>query len=99
MAHTFNMVTGYSAAPLRVVAYVGSVLGLLGLGALIYVVVRWALGEASVPGFTFLASLLSLVGGIQLIAIAVIGEYLGRVHFRTMRQPSYFVRRTIGGDG
>ncbi len=96
--HTFNMVTGYSAAPLRLVAYVGLLLGTLGLGSLTYVLARFFLGESSVPGFTFLASLLSLVGGIQMIAIAVIGEYLGRVHFRTLGQPSYFVRRSIGGD-
>jgi glycosyltransferase involved in cell wall biosynthesis len=95
--HTFNMVTGYSAAPLRLVAYVGTALGVLGLGSLTYVLVRFFIGESSVPGFTFLASLLSLVGGIQMIAIAVIGEYLGRVHFRTLGRPPYYVRRTIGG--
>lgn len=96
--HTFDMVTGYSAAPLRLVAYVGLLLGLLGFGSLTYVLVRFILGESTVPGFTFLASLLSLVGGIQMIAIAVIGEYLGRVHFRAMRRPSYHVRRVIGDD-
>jgi glycosyltransferase involved in cell wall biosynthesis len=102
--HAVNMITGYSAAPLRVVAYLGLLLGALGMGTLTYVLVRFFLGDTTVPGFTFLASLLSLVGGIQMIGIAVIGEYLARVHFRTMRRPSYFVRREIGskevgGDG
>jgi undecaprenyl-phosphate 4-deoxy-4-formamido-L-arabinose transferase len=94
--HTINMVTGYSAAPLRLVAYVGVLLGLLGFGTLTYVLTRFALGDTTVPGFTFLASLLSLIAGIQMVAIAVIGEYLARVHFRTMRRPSYFVRDEIG---
>ena len=96
--HAVNMITGYSAAPLRVVAYLGLLLGALGMATLAYVLVRFFLGQSSVPGFTFLASLLSLIGGIQMIGIAVIGEYLARVHFRTMRRPSYFVRRAIGGD-
>ena len=94
--HTINMITGYSAAPLRIVAYLGLLLGLLGFVTLVYVLVRFFLGDTTVPGFTFLASLLSLVGGIQMIAIAVIGEYLARVHFRTMRRPSYFIRSEIG---
>ncbi|MGD9702363.1 MAG: glycosyltransferase family 2 protein [Acidimicrobiia bacterium] len=96
--HAVNMITGYSAAPLRVVAYLGLLLGALGMGTLTYVLVRFFLGDTTVPGFTFLASLLSLVGGIQMIGIAVIGEYLARVHFRTMRRPSYFVRNEVGSN-
>ena len=95
--HTANMVTGYSVAPLRLVAIVGLVFGMLGFGSLAYVVGRWALGGASVPGFTFLAALLSLIGGTQMLAVAVIGEYLGHVHFRTMQRPSYVVRTVVDG--
>ncbi len=97
--HAVNMLTGYSAAPLRAVAYLGLLLGALGLATLTYVLLRFFLGDTTVPGFTFVASLLSIVGGIQMLAIAVIGEYLGRVHFRTMRRPAYFVRRQIDRDG
>ncbi|CAN5523153.1 glycosyltransferase family 2 protein [soil metagenome] len=96
--HAINMITGYSVAPLRVVAYLGLLLGALGLATLLYVLIRWLLGQTTVAGFTFLASLLSVVGGMQMIAIAVIGEYLARVHFRTMRRPSYFVRNEVGRD-
>ena len=78
-------------------AYLGLMLAALGFGSLIYVLIRYLLGDVEVRGFTFLAALLSLVGGMQMLAIVVLGEYLARVHFRTMRKPSYFIRRVIGG--
>ena len=96
--HTFNMITGYSAAPLRAVAYLGLLLSLLGFVALAYVLIRFFLGESDVAGFTFLASLLSLIAGSQMLAIAVLGEYLARVHFRAMRKPAYFITETRGDD-
>ncbi|MEO5723656.1 MAG: glycosyltransferase family 2 protein [Ilumatobacteraceae bacterium] len=95
--HVFNMVTGYSAAPLRVVAYLGLMLSILGFGTLGYVLVRFVIGDSKVQGFTFLASLLSLVAGTQMLATAVLGEYLARVHFRAMKKPAYFVRESVGG--
>jgi undecaprenyl-phosphate 4-deoxy-4-formamido-L-arabinose transferase len=45
-----------------------------------------------VPGFPFLASLIALFSGAQLFALGIIGEYLARVHFRTMDRPPYAVR-------
>ncbi len=96
--HTFNMITGYSAAPLHVVAYLGLLLSVLGFVALAYVLVRFLVGQSDVAGFTFLASLLSLIAGSQMLAIAVLGEYLARVHFRAMRKPAYFITETRGDD-
>jgi hypothetical protein len=49
-----------------------------------------------VPGFPFLASVISLFSGAQLFAIGIIGEYLSRMHFRTMGKPSYVVRADTG---
>lgn len=94
--HTFNMVTGYSAAPLRLVAYLGLLLSFLGFASLLFVLARFVAGDAEVPGFTFVAALLSLVAGTQMLGIAILGEYLARVHFRAMKKPAYFVREECG---
>ena len=54
------------------------------------------------PGFAFLASIVALFSGAQLFALGIIGEYLARMHFRTMDRPSYLVSETAGerpGDG
>jgi undecaprenyl-phosphate 4-deoxy-4-formamido-L-arabinose transferase len=49
-----------------------------------------------VPGFPFLASIISIFSGAQLFALGVIGEYLARMHFRTMNRPVYVVRSVSG---
>jgi glycosyltransferase involved in cell wall biosynthesis len=94
-AHSFNMITGYSAAPLRVVAYMGLTLSTFGFAALVFVLLRFAVSGAEVAGFTFLAAMLSLISGVQMLAIAIIGEYLGRIHFRAMQRPAYFVSKVF----
>ena len=52
--------------------------------------------EGSVPGFPFLASIIAIFSGAQLFALGVIGEYLARIHFRTMNRPVYIVRSVSG---
>ena len=90
--HAINMLTGYSAKPLRVVTWLGFILALFGLATLVFVVVRYFTSESDVPGFAFLASLISILAGAQLFGLGVIGEYLGRMHFRSMQRPSYVIR-------
>lgn len=96
--HSMNMITGYSSTPLRFVSFVGIVMAIIGGLTLVYVVGRWALGEA-VPGFTFMAAAVALFSGAQLLALGILGEYLGRMHFRSMQRPVYVVRTIVKGDG
>ena len=98
--HALNMVTGYSTRPLRWVSAVGLLCALLGFGLLVYVLVRFILGGSDVAGFTFLAAAVTLFSGVQLLSLGVLGEYLGRMHFRSMGKPSYVIReRTPRADG
>jgi undecaprenyl-phosphate 4-deoxy-4-formamido-L-arabinose transferase len=54
----------------------------------------------SVPGFAFLAASVALFSGVQLFALGIIGEYLAKMHQRSMEKPSYVVRDQAGGaDG
>jgi undecaprenyl-phosphate 4-deoxy-4-formamido-L-arabinose transferase len=64
---------------------------LFGLGALVWVVGRTFVSGVEVPGFAFLASIVVIFSGAQLVSLGIIGEYLSRMHFRTMRKPSYVV--------
>src|SRR5438874_3757771 len=59
-----------------------------------YVFTRYCL-EGSVPGFPFLASIIAIFSGAQLFALGVIGEYLARMHFRTMNRPAYAIRGAV----
>lgn len=95
LRHAINMVTGYSTKPLRLVTWLGFCLAFFGAGTLVYVLVRYATSSSEVPGFAFLASLISILAGAQLFGLGVIGEYLGRMHFRSMQRPPYVVREVL----
>ena len=90
--HALTMVTGYSIRPLRFAGLLGLIIASLGFAALGYVLVTYVSGATDVQGFTFLAAAITLFSGVQLLSLGVIGEYLGRVHFRTLGKPVYVIR-------
>lgn len=96
LTHAFNMVTGFSTWPLRAASAVGFGFTLFGLCALAFVIGRFILFGSSVPGFPFLASIITIFSGAQLFALGIIGEYLARMHLRLMDRPAYVVQSSIG---
>jgi glycosyltransferase involved in cell wall biosynthesis len=92
IVHSLNMLTGFSTLPLQAASVLGFVATLFGLGVLALVVGRYFVHGVSVPGFTFLASIISIFSGAQLFSLGIIGEYLARMHFRMMERPPYAVR-------
>jgi glycosyltransferase involved in cell wall biosynthesis len=93
--HALDMMTGFSTAPLQLASLIGFSCTLFGIGVFLYVFARYCL-EGSVPGFPFLASIIAIFSGAQLFALGVIGEYLARMHFRTMNRPVYIIRSISG---
>jgi undecaprenyl-phosphate 4-deoxy-4-formamido-L-arabinose transferase len=92
LRHMANMVTGYSTRPLRMVSLFGVLTAFLGFALLLYVIVRFVVSGSDVAGFTFLAATVTLFSGVQLLSLGVLGEYLSRVHFRSMGKPVYVIR-------
>ena len=97
LRHALDMMTGFSTLPLQLASLIGFSCTLLGIAVFLYVVVRYCL-EGSVPGFPFLASIIAIFSGAQLFALGVIGEYLARMHFRTMNQPPYAIRDIVAAE-
>ena len=96
VTHAINMMTGFSTIPLQLASLIGFVLTGFGLAVLAFVVIRYAVeGGDTTPGFPFLACIVSIFSGAQLLCLGIIGEYLGRAHFRLLDRPPYVVR---GGD-
>lgn len=95
MRHAMSMVTGYSTAPLRAVTWLGLILGVAGFAVLVTTLVRYYLGIITQPGFTSLVSLVAFFGGVQLLGLGVLGEYLGRLHTRSLRRPAFVVRSAV----
>jgi undecaprenyl-phosphate 4-deoxy-4-formamido-L-arabinose transferase len=94
--HAMNMLVGYSTAPLRAASYLGFLAGLVGLLLGAGVLWRFAVGDTTVAGFTTIASMVALFSSAQLIAIGVLGEYVGRIHGSGMGRPTYVVRDRVG---
>ena len=92
VVHALNMLTGFSTWPLRLASMIGFFFTLVGTLALFYVIGRFLITGGSVPGFPFLASMIAIFSGAQLFALGIMGEYLGRMHARSMQQPTYTVR-------
>ena len=88
--HALDVMTGFSTAPLQLASLIGFRCTLFGIGVFFYVFVRYCV-EGSVPGFPFLASIIAIFSGAQLFALGMIGEYLARMHFRTMKRPAYVI--------
>jgi glycosyltransferase involved in cell wall biosynthesis len=84
-------VTSFSAAPLRAALNVGFIVsGLSFLLAIWSLIVKFA-GFYNVPGWTSIVVVVTLLGGIQLIVLGVIGEYIGDIHVEVKRRPLYVI--------
>lgn len=90
--HAMNLMTGFSLIPLQMATLVGFTFTLFGLAVLAFVLGRFLISGATVAGFPFLASIIAIFSGAQLFALGILGEYLGRMHMRTMDRPAYIVR-------
>ena len=87
-----------STMPLRVWSYVGVVIALASLLFALFLVVRTFASGIDVPGYASLMVPILFFGGLQLIALGVLGEYVGRILVETKQRPIYVVRARIGID-
>jgi undecaprenyl-phosphate 4-deoxy-4-formamido-L-arabinose transferase len=96
VTHAFNMMTGFSTLPLQIASVIGFLFTVFGFLILLYVLLTFLTVGSAVPGFAFLASIIAIFSGAQLFALGIIGEYLARMHFRTMDRPTYLVSDVAG---
>ena len=89
-------IVSFTNAPLRVSTIAGIIVSMLAFFYLVYVIVKTTLFGDPVSGFPTIVSLVLFIGGIQLLSLGIIGEYLGRIFIETKNRPTYFVRRFNG---
>ena len=87
-------VTSFSRVPLQVWSYAGLAIALIALGYGSWMVLRTLLFGIDLPGYASLMTAVLFLGGIQLIGMGVLGEYLGRIFEEVKRRPLYLVRTT-----
>ena len=94
-----NMFTNFSILPLRVATMLGFAVSLVGLAMAVYTVLE-RFGSATLPtGWAMLIIVICLFSGVQLVAIGMIGEYLGRMFLSFNRQPQFTIRRAVDYKG
>jgi glycosyltransferase involved in cell wall biosynthesis len=89
-------ITSGSTMPLRIWSYIGVVIALLSLAYAIFLAVRTSLFGIDVPGYASIMVATLFLGGVQLISLGVLGEYIGRILVETKQRPIYIVRQRIG---
>ena len=90
--------TSFSTAPLRVWTYLGLVVASLAFVYAAFIIMRTVIHGIDVPGYASLLAVTLFLGGIQLIGLGVLGEYLGRVYSEAKQRPIYIVRDAHEGS-
>lgn len=90
--------TSFSTDPLRVWTYIGLLVSFISFVFAIYIGVKVVLYGVEVPGYASLIVAVTFLGGLQLIGIGIIGEYLGHTYIESKRRPTYLVRQIYQAD-
>jgi glycosyltransferase involved in cell wall biosynthesis len=87
--------TSFSTVPLRVWTYLGAMVAIAAFAFAVFIVVRTLVLGVDLPGYPSLVVIVLFIGGIQLIGIGVLGEYVGRIYLEAKQRPVYLVRERI----
>jgi len=89
-------ITSFSLMPLRIWTYVGATVALASLAWGAFILIRTIFFQKDLPGYPSLIVAVLLIGGLQLIGIGIVGEYLGRTYMESKRRPPYVIRKVFG---
>jgi len=94
--YALDGITSFSFVPLKVWSYLGLAIALPAFFYATYLIIRTLIFGIDVPGYASLMVAILFFGGVQLVSLGVLGEYLGRVYLETKTRPLYFVRDIYG---
>ena len=89
-------ITSASTVPLRIWSYIGALVAIFALGYAGFLAARTMIFGNPVPGYASIMVSVLFLGGVQLISLGVLGEYVGRILTETKQRPLYVVRDTVG---
>ncbi len=87
-------ITSFSVKPLRFICSIGFIILLISIGIMIYSIIRKVTGNV-VDGWTFLSISIWFIGGLQMISIGVIGEYIGKMYNETKARPRFIIGENL----
>ncbi len=96
--HTFDLIVGFSSKPLRYIGTLGFLFAIAGLGLGAWVIARKLIWNYGIMGWPSLFASVVILGGMQLIATSVIGEYIARIYVQAQARPLYNIAERINFD-
>ncbi len=94
LAFAFDGITSFSIKPIRLIAFLGLLIFLVSLVMLLWSLISKLVG-ATVAGWTSIVGSIWMIGGIQLLCLGVIGEYIGKIYAETKHRPKYIIARIL----
>lgn len=94
LSFAFDGITSFSIKPLRMILTLGVFILLISIGIMVYSLIMKVLGN-TVAGWTFLTISIWFIGGLQMIFLGIIGEYIGKIYYETKKRPRYIIEKII----
>lgn len=98
LLYSIDGIVAFSTVPLSIASVVGTLLCIVAFFALIFIIVRALLFGDPVDGWPSLASIIIFIGGIQLLCLGIMGQYLAKTYLETKHRPLYIVRESNLGE-
>ena len=98
LAFAIDGITSFSVKPLRLITTVGMGIFVISLFMLLYTLISWIAGK-TVVGWTSTLASIWMIGGIQLLSLGIIGEYVGKIYNETKRRPRFIIERYLNENG
>ncbi|MDU4884551.1 glycosyltransferase family 2 protein [uncultured Clostridium sp.] len=94
LSFAFEGITSFSVKPIRLILIVGILMFISSLAAILYFLIIWMAGK-TVQGWTTVVASIWMLGGIQLLCLGVIGEYIGKIYIESKERPKYIIDKFI----
>lgn len=96
--YAIDGILNFSTSPMKLSLYVGSTISTLSFIYLIYIIIKTLILGKDIPGFASIMSVMLLLGGVILVLLGLIGEYVARIYIETKRRPIYVSKIKFGFD-
>jgi hypothetical protein len=97
LALAFDGITSLSVKPIRLITGLGAIVALVGFIGVIWAIVEAILGQ-TVAGWASILCVVCFMGGIQLLSLGIIGEYVGKIYMETKARPRYIISERTWED-
>ena len=94
LSFAWDGITSFSIKPIRFVTLIGIIIFVVSILVTFYCIIRKLMGD-TVDGWTFLSCSIWVLGGIQLLSIGIVGEYIGKIYSETKARPRYIIKEIL----